>query len=123
MINTIRCLEKPNHNLTYTAGTEFCLEDPVNTPFQITITCPLANEPQPPPMFHWSIYYNIFNDSESDLDDSLPSLQVFNDNSDTLILIGTVGLDGESTLSISCIVDNLYGYDVRTTEISPCGEI
>ena len=114
-------MEKPNHNLTYPAGADFCLEDPVNSPFQITITCPLANEPQPPPEFHWSIY-SYYNETELDLD-ALSSLQVSNDSSDTLNLRGTVGLDGESTLSISCNVDNLYGNDTETTLISLCGEI
>ena len=42
----------------YSIGPDFCIEDPMNTPFQVTILCPLANAPQPPPEFYWSIFYN-----------------------------------------------------------------
>ena len=93
----------------------------MNTTFQVTITCPLANEPQPEPEFHWSIfYYN--NDTELELvNDSLSSLQVFIENQ-TLILNGTIGLGESGTLNITCIVENQYANDIENTLVSLCGK-
>ena len=115
------CAEKPNHNLMYSIGSNFCIEDPMNSPFQVTIACPLENEPQPPPEFHWSILYD---DTELDLDDSMMTsihgLNVVN-RSDMLILKGIIGLK-LNTLSLGCVVDNQYGNDIENTSISVCGE-
>ena len=111
------CAEKPNHNLMYRVGPDFCIEDPTNTPFQVLITCPLANKPQPPPEFQWTILYN---DSELDLND-LPSLQVFTE-SDMLNLSGVVELGENVMLTIACTVENEYGSDEEITLISLCGE-
>ena len=115
------CAEKPNHNLMYSIGSDFCIEDPMNTPFLVTIMCRLENEPQPPPEFHWSILYN---NTKVDLS-GLSSLQVFNE-SDALYLSGTLEL-GESvsqsdSLTITCTVDNLYDNDTENTLISLCGK-
>ena len=104
----------------YSIGSNFCIEDPTNTPFQVLITCSLANEPRPPPEFLWFIYYN---DTELDLD-GLPSLQVFNE-SDTLNLSGILelGEDVSNVLTITCAVGNQYGNDTENTLIRLCGEI
>ena len=92
----------------------------MNTPFQVTIMCRLENEPQPPPEFHWSIFYNG-TDSEVDLSD-LPSLQVFSESDNMLNLSGTIELGENISLTITCTVDNLYGTDTENTLISLCGK-
>ena len=109
--------EKPNHNLTYSIGSNFCIEDPVNTPFIVAVVCPLANEPQPPPEFRWSIFYNT--STEVDLH-GLPSLQIFNE-SDILNLSGTIELGEGVSLTITCTVNNQYDNDTENTLISLCG--
>ena len=91
----------------------------MNTIFQVTITCPLANEPQPGPEFYWSIFYN---DTELEFD-GLPDLhaQIVN-GSKTLTLNGTIGLGENGTLNIACTVENQYENDTEITLISLCGE-
>ena len=89
----------------------------MNTIFQATIMCPLANVPELEPEFYWSIFYN---DTELKLN-SLPSLQVFNE-SDMLILNGTIGLGENGTLNINCTVESQYGSDTENTRISICGQ-
>ena len=103
----------------YSIGSDFCLEDPRNTPFQARILCPLANVPKPEPKFYWSI---LFNDTELELD-GLPNLhaQVVNENK-TLILSGTIRLGDNGTLNIACTVENEYENDTEDTLISLCGE-
>ena len=103
--------------MVYSTGSNFCIEDPTNIPFQVLITCPLANKPQPLPEFHWSVLYN---DSELDLN-GLPSLQIFSE-SDMLNLSGIVELGENVTLTVTCTVDNQYGGDTENTLISLCGE-
>lgn len=112
------CTEKPNHNLTYSIGSHFCIEDPMNSPFRATIMCRFENDPLPPPNFQWSIYYN---DIELDLD-SLPSLHItsFSEN-DMLNLSGIMGLEGDLSLTITCTVGNEYGNDIENTTIRLCG--
>ena len=89
----------------------------MNTPFIVTIVCLLANEPQPPPEFHWSILYNS---TKVDYND-LPSLQVLSE-SDMLNLSGTIELGEDVSLTITCTVDNQYDNDVESTLISLCGK-
>ena len=89
----------------------------MNTPFQATILCPLANEPQPPPEFYWSIFYN---GTVVDLN-GLPSLQVFNE-SDMLNLSGTIELGEDVSLTITCTVGNQYDNDTENTLVSLCGK-
>ena len=101
----------------YSIGPDFCIEDPVNTPFNVTVVCLLANEPRPPPEFHWSIFYN---NTEVDLS-VLPSLQVFNE-SDMLNLSGTIELGEDVSLTITCTVNNQHDNDTENTLISLCGK-
>ena len=89
----------------------------MNDLFQASIMCHLENEPQLPPVFHWSILYNS---SEVDLN-GLPSLQVFNE-SDMLNLSGTIELGENVSLTVTCTVDNQYGTDTENTLISLCGK-
>ena len=90
----------------------------MNTPFQVTIMCHLDNELQPPPEFHWSIFYN---GTEVDLH-GLPSLQVFNESDNILNLSGTIELGEDVLLTITCTVDNQFGKDMENTRIRLCGK-
>ena len=101
----------------YSIGSDFCIEDPINNLFRVTIMCPLENEPRPLPEFHWSIFYN---DAEVNLS-GLPSLQVFNE-SDMLNLSGTIELGDDVLLNITCTVENISGNDAENTLIKLCGE-
>ena len=107
---------KPNHNLQYDIGTDFCIEDPVSTSFHLTINCPLIQEPQPLPDFQWNV---TLNGTEILLDDQ--ELSVLTENG-SLTLNGTVniGFDQTSTLDVTCEVSNIFGNDTVNTSISLC---
>ena len=118
------CAAKPNHELLYTAGTDFCLEDSVqHISFGPIIVCPLVEKPIPPPCFKWKITLN-----ETDL--TFDEIEVYmKDNgtyyeNDTLVFSGNVftELNYHSVLNISCDVSNSFGNDTRTTSISLCGK-
>ena len=112
---------KPNHKLLYTAGNDFCIEDPVHTSFHSKIVCPLVQEPLPPPEFQWRITLN-----ESDLTLNFDDIAVYVDrtyrDSDTLIFSGTVFTELNSVLNVTCDVSNSFGNDTGTTSISLCGK-
>ena len=110
---------KPNHNLQYDIGTDFCIEDPVNTSFHLTIDCPLTKELHSLPDFQWKV---ILNGTEILLDDH--ELSVLTEN-DRLALNGTVsiGFDQTSmTLDVTCEVSNRFGNDTANTSISLCSK-
>ena len=115
---------KPNHELQYNIGTNFCLEDPTSY-FQSVVICLLTREPQPPPEFRWTLALNntlLYLNSEDNIMYHY-SLSVYQDN-DTLTLSGTVidGLDDNLSLDITCVVNNTYGSDDESTSISLCGK-
>ena len=103
----------------YSIGSDFCIEDPVQSPFQATVLCHLENEPQPPPEFYWILYYN---DTDHELDAVSTGLQIFNKSDNVLTLSGTIELGEDVLLTIACYVENQYGNDTENTTISLCGE-
>lgn len=113
---------KPNHKLLYTAGTDFCLEDPANwVNFYSTIVCHLAQRPEPPPEFQWKI---TLDESDLAFDDIAVHIASTNYDNDTLVFSGMVitELDQYSVLNVTCDVNNSFGNDTGTTSISGCGK-
>ena len=115
---------KPNHELQYNVGIDFCLEDPTSY-FQLMIICLLTQESQPPPEFRWTLILHnaiLYLNSEDNIMYHY-GLSVYQDN-DTLTLNGTLtdGSDDNLSLDITCGVSNIYGYDSESTSISLCGK-
>ena len=106
---------KPNHELQYNIGTDFCVEDPMSSRFHSTIICQLAEDALPTPEFLWN---NTVNGTEFN---SSFTNNFYYEN-DSLRLIGPINLDHTSTLDIVCHVSNLFGDDTMTTSISLCGK-
>ena len=102
---------KPNHELEYNIGADFCVEDPMSTSFHSTITCLLVRDAIPPPDFRWNVTLNgteLTSNSEY--------------VNDTLFLTGPIGLDNTSTLEVICEVSNDFGSDSANTSISLCSK-
>lgn len=43
--------ERPNHNLVYPVGANFCIESEESFQYGVTIQCTLKNDPRPHPNF------------------------------------------------------------------------
>ena len=108
---------KPNHNLQYDIGIDFCIEDLVNTSLRLTINCPLEREPQPPPQFEWNITLNGIELPYQEI--TIFGLSAYTEN-DTLNLNGTIGIG--FGLNVTCMAFNRYGMDIKETSIVPCGK-
>ena len=114
--------DKPNHELQYNIGTDFCIEDPTNVNFHLMVVCQLKGEPEPPPNFHWTITLNETKVTFDDLEDyGLSANTELNDN---LVLTGIimVGFDQNSILNVTCFVENSFGSDTKNSSISICSK-
>ena len=113
--------DKPNHNLHYEIGTDFCLENPSSTNVLLRIDCPLEREPLPEPIYNWTM---ILNETEVNLKaNSLRSLGVhtYSEDSPSIDLdYATIGFRNYTTITIKCMVENSFGNDTQTTTISIC---
>ena len=109
---------RPNHNLRYAIGTDFCLED--TDTFQhdidVYVHCPLANDPLPPPQFNMTAT-RIANDGTRHL--------LSGETADLVLNRATLAILLENdtvAVNITCRVDNSFGMDEMTTSIRVCGE-
>ena len=114
---TIIITVKPNHELQYNIGTDFCVEDPMSSKFHSIITCQLEEDALPKPEFLWNI---TFNGTEFDITFD----RKFYHKDDSRRLIGPIKLDLTSTLNldVECFVSNMFGNDTATTSVSLCGK-
>ena len=119
---------KPNVKLEYNIGTSFCIEDPVNTSVQFTVICTLEELGVPTP----DLQLNIFLDGTNlDSNNSNISIMILSTNNyagnvtfnDTMIVEGTIQMDSQSTLLITCMVNNTFGTHIVTTSIRLCGKL
>ena len=104
---------KPNHELQYNVGSNFCVENPMSSKFNSTIICQLVEEALPSPGFLWNANLN-------GTEFNLTFSSSFYYDNDTLRLVGPIKLDNFSTLDIVCHVSNIFGNDTATTSISLC---
>ena len=112
--------DKPNHNLHYEIGIDFCLEDPSDTTILLRINCPLEREPLPEAIYEWTM---ILNETEVSLKASnLQSLgvHIFSDSNQSIEVNTTVALRDYTTITIKCTVENSFGNDTETTTFSVC---
>ena len=115
---------RPNHDLKYTIGTNFCLEDsPLNRMGMQNweVSCQLANQPIPPPMFNMAI--ELLRDG---MKTELSNL-IFDDMNLTLIFydlnltVHSLFDQDISAIRVTCFVSNTFGSDNASTLIEPCG--
>ena len=132
--NTIECMSylfclcyyntvRPNHDLKYAIGTNFCLEtqSPLNTMLSQywVVLCQLSNQPIPPPIFMMTIEV-VKTEIEIELSmpvDINPELVFYDLNS----TINSLLEQDTSAIRVTCIVSNDFGSDNATTMIKPCG--
>ncbi len=107
---------KPNHELQYNIGTDFCVEDPMNSKFYSTIICRLEEDALPTPEFLWNVTLN-----GTEFNSTFAS-NLYYENGRSLRIIGPIKLDRTSTLDIICHVSNIFGIDTATTSVSLCGK-
>ena len=111
---------RPNNELTYTIGTNFCLEDSfLNTMMNLTwlISCEHANQPTPKPNFRMTTVV-VRNGTEFD-----QVLENTNRNQTSYDLNATMHflLQKDTALKVTCIVFNGFGSDNASTLIELCG--
>ena len=118
--------DKPNHNLQYSVGDSFCIEDVAVAKFHSVIMCPLVREPLPLPRFKWKLALNEIELNFSNINQYGLSVWINRSilDNDTLSLNGTlvVGLDQNSTLYVTCDVSNTFGNDTDVTSIRLCSK-
>lgn len=114
--------DKPNHNLQYDIGAEFCIEDPVNISFHLMINCLLTQALQTPLQFQWNVTLNGRDLSQEELTSF--GLSAYNESSTfTLDGVINIGFGQTSTLIIvTCEVSNDFGNDAKKTLINVCGK-
>ena len=117
-VSIIVIIERPNHNLSYTVGTNFCLEDMDSVLPSMSMECLVGNEPDPLPEFFFTVERMLVSNSTK-------MLQRQMSNESILLLHETVVLSlfNEDTVSISvtCTAYNGFGNDSDTTIITICG--
>ena len=117
-INNYIHIGRPNHDLNYAVGEDFCLEQTTENSF-FTVICSLEYPVTPPPIFQFSIFQNVtplldtyalenFTSNISDLEKSMS-------------MSGTI-LPDELDITIVCNVSNANGNDTASTFISLCSK-
>lgn len=109
--------DRPNHDLRYPIGYNFCLEEPTDR-YRFTIQCELESLVHPIANFHFHVTQN-----SSGTDLPLYNYAVMNKSETTQILVMNDGIDlTEGDITVVCQVINSNGNDNATTYISICGE-
>ena len=108
---------RPNHDLQYYIGENFCLEQTTENIFNIT--CSLEYPVTPPPVFQFRIFQNdtLLFDTHA-LDNFTSSTSNL---SMSLSISGTI-LPSELGITVTCNVSNINGCDMASTEITLCGK-
>ena len=112
-------IERPNHNLSYSVGTNFCLEDMDSLLPNIALECLLSNEPDPLPRFNFTVERTLLNSS------SMEMLQMQTSNDSVLQLNETTLLSlfsaNTESIVVTCVVYNTFGNFRVATNITVCG--
>ena len=106
---------RPNHDLSYAIGTDFCLEHVESFQGGINVHCHLSNVPVPAPTFNMTVA-TIGEDG---------TIKLLSRKSEILFLNKTMLktlFNNDSMVNVSCMVSNSFGSDILTTLIRVCGE-
>ena len=107
--------DRPNHNLSYTVGNEFCLEDvdSLLPSTSITLECLLGNEPDPLPEFTFII-------------DTGPRILRIQTSNNSILQLSAMEMQSlimdTFVVVVSCMASNSFGSDAKTTFIFICGK-
>ena len=112
-------IERPNHSLSYSVGTNFCLEDMDSLLPDIALDCSLSNKPDPLPHFNFTVERISLNFSSMEMlqmQTSTDSVLQLNETT----LLSLFSADTES-ITITCVVYNTFGILRVATNITICG--
>ena len=111
---------RPNHNLTYSIGADFCLENEDSFEDGVTIYCQVANEPYPPPQFTLTALTRNINGIRQ-----LPIMSEETHNRSIIFLNQTTLFslfeNDTMVIDVTCTVNNSYGSNNMSTSIRHCG--
>ena len=120
--------DRPNHNLSYTVGNNFCLEDvdSLLPSASITLECLLGNEPDPLPEFIFTIETSEFTFATENqtilLGPEIVRIPTSNDSILQLSAMEIQSLFMDTSFIVSCMASNSFGSDIATTFITICGK-
>ena len=120
-VNTI-IVGRPNHNLYYTVGIDFCLEDMGSVLPNMIMECSLGNKPDPPPEFAFTVERNLL-PSSTDSATEMLQMQMSNDSILQLNETTVLSLFNVDTkfIIVTCVVSNTFGSANTSTTITICG--
>ena len=110
-------IERPNHSLSYSVGTNFCLEDMDSLLPNIALNCSLSNEPNPPPRFNFTVERISLNISSMEMLQMQTSTDI---ELNETTLLSLFSADTESIV-VTCVVYNTFGMHRVATNITVCG--
>ena len=111
-------IERPNHDLHYSIGEDFCLEETTENSF-FTVSCSLTYSVSPRPVFQFRIFQNatLLLDSY-DLDNFTSTTS---ESEKWLSINGTI-LPEELGITIECYIFNTNGNDSASTLLTRCSK-
>ena len=114
-INT--CTARPNNDLSYIIGQNFCLEDETSFPNGISVHCPLKYKPFPEATFAITATQVLNNGSRQELT-KMTKNYLFLDREDLSPLFDDV----TQHVNVTCRVYNSVGDDTNSTIIRRCSK-
>ena len=105
----------PRLNGHHIIGRNFCIES-IDTIEEVSITCPLENDPSPPTHFNMTVT-RISNDNSTENMFSSPTMNVFLNNSLLMLLFS----DDTLNFNVNCRVSNSFGNSTASSTIQVCG--
>ena len=108
---------RPNHQLSYTIGSDFCLEDIDTSQHGVSIGCLLANSPSPPPQFNMTVTRTLTNSRSIEKLFSSQTMDLIVNSS----LLSVLFEENTAHLNILCTVSNSFGSVEAMTVIRVCG--
>ena len=112
-------IERPNHSLSYSVGTNFCLEDMDSLLPNIALKCSLSNEPDPLPHFNFTVERISLNFSSIEMLQMQTSTDsILQLNETTLLSLFSANTE---SITITCVVYNTFGNLSVATNITVCG--
>ena len=108
----------PNQNLSYTIGTDFCLEDINSFPQlqSVSVHCLLANDPIPQPQFKFNVTNLALNGSRLLLEENTESLFL------NATVLSPLFENDTNAIRVTCQVYNSIGSSEMITNITVCGK-
>ena len=131
-------IERPNHNLSYTVGTNFCLErvDSFLPSITFSLECPLKNEQELNssslnPDFSFIVETSSSTPLKVNVSGSILETPIMFGSSNGILSLSDLSIsflnllevfyNDSMTIAITCVAFNNFGSDTAITLISVCG--